>query len=145
MTGLVLPGWALPPVDRVTAVRDRAAVEVVASAVDGVVRELSTELGIVTAIEWVGGRLQATPLTVELDAPLPRRVVVERLLAWELMSGRPVPDAEYERYGYEPLRPNDAYLNAQYAGGVWHALEWLLGETEHEPGIRYVYRPPATG
>lgn len=146
MTDLVLPGWVLPPIDRVTAVRNRAAADVVAGAVDGVVTGLSTtELGIMCAIDWVGGRLPAAPLTVLLDAPLPHRVVVERLLAFEMVSGRAVPDSAYERYGYEPLYPGDMVLHVDYAGGVLEGLGWLLGKTQHEPGIRYVYRPPAAG
>ena len=145
MADWVLPGWVLPPDADVSRVRERSRAYVVDEAVDGVLHEPPPDLGIMLAIDWVAGLSPVSPLTVLLDAPLPRRVVVERLLAFELMSGRPVSDAEYERYGYAPLYPNDKFADVRYAGGVWHALEWLLGETEHEPGIRYEYRPPAAG
>lgn len=145
MTDWVLPGWVLPPSDQVRRVRDRARADVIASAVDGVVTGLPPDLGIMCAIDWVAGVAQASPLTVLVDAPLPRRVVVERLLAFELLVGRPVPDSEYERYGYAPLYPNDKFADVRYAGGVYDALQWLIGETRHEPGIRYEYRPRATG
>lgn len=145
MTDWVLPRWVLPSANDVSRVRDRSRAYVVAEAPNGVLHEPPPDLGIMLAIDWVAGSAPASPLTVLLDAPLPRRVVVERLLAYELMVGRPVPDSEYERYGYAPLYPNEKFADVRYAGGVWHALEWLLGETEREPGIRYEYRPPAAG
>ena len=59
-----------------------------------------------------------------------------------LLAGRRR-DADYERLGYVPLAPDEGLMDTDYAGGVWHALAWLLGESQHEPGARYRVRRAA--
>lgn len=138
-----MPAWIAPPVEQVAAVRAAAVAGIEAEAVDGVVGPVH-DLGIWCAVQWVAGELEASPLSMTLDAPRPRRVVVERLLAFEVLTGR-VCTEEYERYGYEPLAPSERFGTADYAGGVWHTLAWLLGEETSLPGLRYTYRPQAAG
>jgi hypothetical protein len=131
MARVVLPEWVVPAFDQVAGVRR--------SATGTALREPSW-LGIARALDWVAGIELVTPLTVFRDEPSLPRTLAERLCAYELMTGRPVPDADYERLGYVPLAPDEGLMDPQYAGGVWHVLAWLLGESQHQPGLRYQVR-----
>lgn len=52
-------------------------------------------------------------------------------------------DVEYEQLGYVPLAPDDMLMDLEYAGGVWHALAWLLGEESEPPGVQHRVRRAA--
>lgn len=52
-------------------------------------------------------------------------------------------DGEYEQLGYLPLAPDEALIDREYAGGVWHALAWLLGEEREPPGVQHQVRRAA--
>jgi hypothetical protein len=128
-----MPEWVVPTFDEVVAVR-RSAVAALRKA---------NGLGTVRALDWVASVEPVTPLTGFRDAPAMPRVLAERLCAWESLTGRPVADADYERLGYEPLAPDEALMDREYAGGVWHALAWLLGEEREPPSVLYQARRAA--
>jgi hypothetical protein len=54
-----------------------------------------------------------------------------------------VRDVEYERLGYLPLAPHHELMDQEYAGGVWHALAWLLGEEGRPPDVEFRVRRAA--
>lgn len=134
MAHAVMPEWVVPAFDQVAAVRRSATGDALSEA---------TWLGIARALDWVAGIEPVAPLTLFRDEPSLPRVLAERLCAYELLTGRPAADADYERLGYVPLAPDEGLMDADYAGGVWHALAWLLGESQHEPGLRYQVRRAA--
>jgi hypothetical protein len=94
-------------------------------------------------LDWVAGIEPVTPLTRFRDEPVVVRVLAERLCAFELLTGRPAADSDYERLGYMPLAPEASLMDTDYAGGVWETLTWLLGESQHEPGARFRVRRAA--
>ena len=59
------------------------------------------------------------------------------VVVYELVTGRPAVDADYERLGDVPLAPDEAHMDPAYASGVWETLTWLLGESQHAPGLRF--------
>jgi hypothetical protein len=131
---VVMPEWVVPAFDEVAAVRRSAA---------GAVMGEPNWLAIARSLDWVAGIEPMTPLTGFRDGPSLPRTLAERLCAYELLTGRPAADADFERLGYVPLAPDEGLVDLDYAGGVWHALAWLLGEAQHEPGARYRVRRTA--
>ena len=126
-----MPDWVMPAFDEVAAVRR--------SATGSALGEPSW-LAIGRTLDWVAGIEPMTPLTGFRDEPSRPRATAERLCAYELLTGRPAADADYERLGYVPLAADEGLMDTEYAGGVWHALAWLLGESRHQPGLRYQVR-----
>lgn len=122
-----MPDWAVPAFEEVAAMRRSA----------GAATGDSHELGIMRALDWAAGVYPVTPLTGFRDAPTLPRAMAERLCAYELVTGRAAADEEYERFGYLPLAPEETLMNPANGGGVWEALTWLLGESDHVPGSRF--------
>ena len=128
MARAVMPEWVVPSFEAVASVRHSAAGAAVG---DGSWR------GIAQALDWVAGIEPVAPLTGYRDEPLRVRVLAECLCAYELVTGRPAVDADYERLGDVPLAPDEAHMDPAYASGVWETLTWLLGESQHAPGLRF--------
>ena len=108
----VMPEWVVPAFDQVAAVRR--------SASDAELSEL-TWVGIARTLDWVAGIEPETPLTLSRDEPTLPRTLAERLCAWELLTGRPAADADYERLGYVPLAPDESLMDRDYASAVGDA------------------------
>ena len=128
MTRAELPGWVVPAFAEVAAVR---------RAVAGEETREAGSLAIGRALDWVAGVVEIAPLTMYRAEPARSRVEAERLCAYELLTSRPATDAEYEQLGYVPLAPDPSVTSPQYGGGIWEALTWLLGESDHAPGLQY--------
>jgi hypothetical protein len=131
MAGAELPGWVVPAFAEVAAVRRAAA---------GEETQVASWLAVGRALDWVGGVVEVAPLTMYRVEPAQLRVQAERLCAYELLTGRPAADAEYAELGYVPLAPDPLVISPDYGGGVWETLTWLLGESDHAPGLQYRLR-----
>ena len=129
MTRAELPGWVVPAFAEVAAVRRAVA--------GGEETPEDSSLAVGRALDWVAGVVEIAPLTMYQAEPARSRVEAERLCAYELLTSRSATDAEYGQLGYVPLAPHPSVTSPQYGGGIWEALTWLLGESDHAPGLQY--------
>lgn len=90
-----MPAWVVPVRNRVAEVQHESMI--------GTTLRGPGWLGVARTFNWVAGVQLLPPLTSYEDGPSVRRATAERLCAWELLTGRPAADAEYERLGCLPL------------------------------------------